>query len=75
MGDRRHSPVQVLKNEQQQYVREGFCHCADDGMDRLNGKTKTLSARRNAPTTDRNTDGAQPQSSGAQPVSSRKGAT
>ena len=30
-------------------------------------------ARRNAPTTDRNTDGAQPQSSSAQPVSSRKG--
>ena len=32
-------------------------------------------ARRNAPTTDRNTDGAQPQPSGAQPASSRKGAT
>ena len=32
-------------------------------------------ARRNAPTTDRNTDGAQPQPSGAQPGSSRKGAT
>jgi hypothetical protein len=31
--------------------------------------------RRNAPTTDGNTDGAQPQPSGAQPTSSRKGAT
>jgi Conjugal transfer protein TraD len=31
--------------------------------------------RRNAPTTDRNTDGAQSQPSGAQPASSRKGAT
>ena len=32
-------------------------------------------ARRNAPTTDRNTDGAPAQPSGAQPASSRKGAT
>jgi hypothetical protein len=32
-------------------------------------------ARRNVPTTDRNTDGTQPQPSGAQPASSRKGAT
>ena len=32
-------------------------------------------ARRNAPTTDRNTDGAPAQSSNAQPASSRKGAT
>jgi hypothetical protein len=31
--------------------------------------------RRNAPTTDRNTDGAPAQPSGAQPASSRKGAT
>jgi hypothetical protein len=31
--------------------------------------------RRNATTTERNTDGAQPQPSGAQPTSSRKGAT
>jgi hypothetical protein len=32
-------------------------------------------ARRNAPTTDRNTDGAPAQPGGAQPASSRKGAT
>ena len=32
-------------------------------------------SRRNAPTTDRNTDGPAAQSSGAQPVSSRKGAS
>jgi hypothetical protein len=32
-------------------------------------------AKRNAPTTDRNTDGAPAQPSGAQPASSRKGAT
>ena len=32
-------------------------------------------ARRNAPATDRNTDGAPSQPSGAQPASSRKGAT
>jgi Conjugal transfer protein TraD len=32
-------------------------------------------ARRNAPTTDRNTDGAPAQPSGAQPASGRKGAT
>ena len=32
-------------------------------------------SRRNAPTTDRNTDGAPAQPSGAQPASSRKGAT
>lgn len=32
-------------------------------------------ARRNAPTTDRNTDGAPAQQSGAQSASSRKGAT
>jgi hypothetical protein len=32
-------------------------------------------ARRNAPTTNRNTDGAPAQPSGAQPASSRKGAT
>jgi hypothetical protein len=32
-------------------------------------------ARRNAPTTDRNMEGAPAQPSGAQPVSSRKGAT
>jgi hypothetical protein len=32
-------------------------------------------ARRNAPATDRNTDGPPAQPSGAQPVSSRKGAT
>ena len=32
-------------------------------------------SRRNAPTTDRNMDGAPPQSGGAQPGSSRKGAT
>ena len=32
-------------------------------------------ARRNASTTDRNTEGAQPQPSGAPPISSRKGAT
>lgn len=32
-------------------------------------------ARRNAPTTDRNSDGAPAQPSGAQPASSRKGAT
>ena len=32
-------------------------------------------ARRNAPTTDRNTDGTSAQPSGAQPASGRKGAT
>jgi hypothetical protein len=32
-------------------------------------------SRRNAPTTDRNTDGAPAQPSGAQPASNRKGAT